>query len=220
MEGEQRTIGFVDLAGFTALTDRHGDQEAIEVAMIFFSHAREAVTNRGEVVKTIGDAVMLAFPTPAPALAALRDLLVHCQGTINQPALRSGLHHGPVLARDDDWFGATVNIAARVTATAPSGETHVTTIVADVARDQGEVVVDLGAHRLRHLAEPVALWAVRLVEPPEATSIDPVCHMRVDHTAAAAHVRDRGADLWFCSTSCLRAYLDHPAMFDPSPRGR
>ena len=85
--------------------------------------------------------------------------------------------------------------------------------MADVARAQGDTVVDLGAHRLRHLAEPVELWAVRLVEAPEATSIDPVCHMRVVHADAAAQVRDRGEDLCFCSTTCLRAFLDNPAMF-------
>ena len=124
MEREERTIGFVDLAGFTALTDRHGDEEAADVAMAFIGHAREATARRGEMVKTIGDAVMLAFSSPSRALAALKDLLQRCQATIHQPALRSGLHHGPVLARDGDWFGATVNIAARVTAAAPGGDTY------------------------------------------------------------------------------------------------
>lgn len=213
----ERTFAFVDLAGFTALTEAHGDHAAVDVVERFVESAQVAVSGRGDLVKTIGDAVMLAFPTPEDALLGVRDLLERCAAVPALPAPRAGLHHGPALARRDDWFGATVNLAARVAGQAFGGQTLTTAHVAVAARSLGVPVVDLGCFQLRNVSEPVELFQVELVPPPEAVSIDPVCRMQVAHTTAAGRLRHDDTDLWFCSLACVKAFVDDPARYAATP---
>lgn len=207
----ERTIAFVDLAGFTALTEVHGDDTAVNVLDIFTAAAVEIVARTGaELVKTIGDAVMLAAPKPRVGLDAVQQIFEACYASGAFPEPRGGLHHGPVVARDGDYFGATVNLAARLAGRASSGQTLATADVAQVAGDAGFGTVELGRHQLRNILEPVALWAVELCPTHIHLSIDPVCRMRVSCDAAIARVRHAGSEHWLCSLDCLRAFAADP----------
>ncbi|MDQ3777545.1 MAG: adenylate/guanylate cyclase domain-containing protein [Actinomycetota bacterium] len=117
------TFVFADIAGFTALTEAHGDEEAVALVGRFADGvAAELPAVQGEHVKTIGDALMLRIPEPADAIL----LGVRIVGGIFEghggPAVRVGLHHGAAVERDGDYFGAAVNLAARVSAVAAGGE--------------------------------------------------------------------------------------------------
>jgi class 3 adenylate cyclase len=118
------TILFTDLRGSTALYDRVGDLAAFDLVRSHFGELITAVTSEGgAVVKTIGDAVMATFPTPDRALSAamrMREAMrrINAARDAEDLALNIGVHEGPCLAvvLDDrqDYFGQTVNIAARV----------------------------------------------------------------------------------------------------------
>ncbi len=118
------TILFTDLRGSTALYDRVGDLAAFDLVRSHFGELISAVaTEGGAVVKTIGDAVMATFPSPDRALRAamrMREAMrkINAERGSEDLALNIGLHEGPCLAvmLDDrqDYFGQTVNIAARV----------------------------------------------------------------------------------------------------------
>lgn len=214
--GIAQTFAFVDLAGFTALTEVHGDETAVDIVEAFVEITRTAISGRGELIKTIGDAVMLAFASPSEALLAVRELLERVVDHSTLPATRSGLHHGSAIRRGDDWFGATVNLAARVAAQASGGQTLATAGVASTARGLGIPTVDLGCFDLRNVAEPVEIYQIELVAPIEAVSIDPVCRMQIAHTSAAGRLRHGDADLWFCSLGCVEAFAGDPARYaDP-----
>lgn len=202
-----RTFAFVDLAGFTALTEAHGDEAAVEIVDVFFERARSAVAGRGELVKTLGDAVMLAFKSPAEALVAVGELLEASVNDSMLPAPRAGLNHGPAIRQNDDWFGATVNLTARIASQAPGGETLATAEVASAARGLGLPTVDLGCFELRNIQEPVELFRIELIPPVEAISIDPVCRMQIAHGSAAGSLRQGDVELWFCSLTCMEAFL-------------
>jgi class 3 adenylate cyclase/YHS domain-containing protein len=207
----ERTIAFVDLAGFTALTEVHGDAAALDLVDAFTSVANRAVADvDAEIVKTIGDAVMVAAAGPAPGLEAVRRLFEACYAAPAFPDPRAGLHHGPVLPRDGDFFGATVNLAARVASRAGSGQVVATAVVAAEARAQRIDTVDLGEQRLRNVLDLVPLWAVELTPGHVDLSIDPVCRMRIGCQGAVARVRHAGAEHWLCSLDCLRAFAVDP----------
>ena len=118
------TILFTDLRGSTALYDRVGDLAAFDLVRSHFGELIAAVSAEGgAVVKTIGDAVMATFPTPDRALRSamrMREAMrkINAERGSEDLALNIGLHEGPCLAvmLDDrqDYFGQTVNIAARV----------------------------------------------------------------------------------------------------------
>ena len=207
----ERTIVFVDLAGFTALTEAHGDDAAVDLLDTFTAAAMESVADTtAELVKTIGDAVMLAAPSASVGLDATRRVFEACYANDAFPEPRGGLHHGPVVARDGDYFGATVNLAARVASRAGSGQTLVTAEIAQAARDAGLDTLELGAHQLRNIRQPVELWAVELCPTHFEFSIDPVCRMRISSRAATARVHHGGREHWLCSVDCLRTFAADP----------
>lgn len=127
------TVGFVDLAGFSAIADVHGDAAAITILERFETMVADALGERQAPVKWIGDEAMLAFPDPDTALRVLGGLLRACRAEPLLPLTRSGLNHGPVIRRGGDLFGTTVNVAARIAALAGPGELLATGPVAEVA---------------------------------------------------------------------------------------
>ena len=119
------TFLFTDLKGSTALYDRVGDIVAYDLVREHFRILHEIVVSEaGAVVKTIGDAVMATFSTPDRALAAALRMRDSVQGLKNDLLVKIGIHEGPCLAvtLNDrlDYFGQTVNIAARVQSLADS----------------------------------------------------------------------------------------------------
>jgi class 3 adenylate cyclase len=141
------TFAFVDLAGFTAMTEAHGDTEAVTIVRAFRDRALQVLGPDDELVKTIGDAVMLRFPTPEAAIVALRELLQR-ELVVGDAVLlpRAGAHHGPAVVVDGDYYGGTVNLAARVAGEASGGQLLVTTRAALAAR--------AAMHRVRRLLGP------------------------------------------------------------------
>ena len=118
------TFAFVDLAGFTAVTEAHGDREAVAILHAFRSRVEDALGADDELVKTIGDAVMLRFPTAVNAINALRELLSR-EITTPEAVLvpRAGAHHGCAVEVEGDYYGAAVNLAGtrrRIRQTGPA----------------------------------------------------------------------------------------------------
>jgi adenylate cyclase len=214
-----RTFAFVDLSGFTALTEAHGDTEAVATLARFRQLGRDALGPGDVLVKTVGDEAMLAFEHPGAAVAALRRLYEAALDDESLPLLRGGAHHGPAVVDGDDFFGASVNLAARVAGHAQAGQLLVTTAVAFAARDAGEVVTHLGTVRLRNIAEPVDLYEIEL-DPHPDTAVDPVCAMKVPTTGPAAiRLHHAGRDVWFCGLPCVARYAAAPDRYVTSAPG-
>jgi class 3 adenylate cyclase len=119
------TFLFTDLKGSTALYERVGDIVAYDLVREHFKALQEIVASEtGAVVKTIGDAVMATFATPDRALAAALRMRDSVHSLKNDLLIKIGIHEGPCLAvtLNDrlDYFGQTVNIAARVQSLASS----------------------------------------------------------------------------------------------------
>jgi len=135
------TFLFTDLKGSTALYERVGDLVAYDLVRQHFRVLHEVVAaEAGAVVKTIGDAVMATFPTPDRALAAalrMREEMARINSERNNEdlLLKIGIHEGPCLAvtlnDHQDYFGQTVNMAARVQGLASSRAIIVTKPVVD-----------------------------------------------------------------------------------------
>lgn len=127
MSERQATVLFADVSGSTKLYETAGDAIALEAISGCLAAARRATEAAGgRVVKTIGDEVMALFPAPDAAAHAAAEMqgkieaLKEVAGT--KLGVRIGFHCGPVLQQDDDIFGDTVNMAARLVAQAQKGE--------------------------------------------------------------------------------------------------
>jgi class 3 adenylate cyclase len=107
-------IAFLDLTGYTALAEEEGDEAAAELAASLASVVQEAAqAHRGRPVKWLGDGVMFHFADPGSAILSGLDLVEQTESEISVPA-RVGINAGAVIAQEGDYFGKTVNIAARI----------------------------------------------------------------------------------------------------------
>ena len=211
------TFVFADIAGFTALTEAHGDEQAADLIADFCAAVRaELPANGGEHVKTIGDAILLRIPDPGEAvLLALRVTHDLMRGH-GAPAVRAGLHHGSAVQREGDYFGAAVNLAARVAAEAAAGEVLLSGQTAALAPALAGVYYESrGRHELRNVREPVELFAaVRLGETDaRRLPIDPVCQMAVDPDHAPGRLIHDGTAYYFCTLTCAGAFAQEPERF-------
>ena len=206
----QATFAFVDLAGFTALTEAQGDEDAADFAVRFASLARAALGPGDRLIKTIGDAVLVTSPGPDSGVALVERLLGSAASDPSLPSLRAGLHHGEAVQRDGDVFGASVNLAARVAAEAHIGEVLGTEPIANAARESGIPVVDLGPIALKNVRRTIPLFSLALVLGASDTPVDPVCHNPVDRRMAAGRLRHQGREFWFCSLTCAAAFASNP----------
>lgn len=139
-------VAFVDLSGFTRLTEERGDAEAARVALRLAEISADvAATHRGRVVKLLGDGVLLRFDDAAAGVAGTIAIL-QALPRAGLPSGHAGVAVGPLIARDGDVFGRTVNLAARLADAAPEGRILVTSesaaaipSVRFTATDRGEV---------------------------------------------------------------------------------
>jgi class 3 adenylate cyclase len=107
-------IAFLDLTGYTALAEEEGDEAAAELASNLAGVVQEAAqAHRGRPVKWLGDGVMFHFADPGSAILSGLDLVERTEREISVPA-RVGINAGTVIAQEGDYFGRTVNVAARI----------------------------------------------------------------------------------------------------------
>jgi adenylate cyclase len=157
----EHTFAFADLVGYTALTEAHGDEAAADLALAFADEVSLLAAEHGvEVVKTLGDAVMVRCADHGEVVRFGLRLLEQFSGRRGFPAIRIGMHTGPAVERSGDWFGRTVNLAARVAATAQGGELLVTEATRVALDGDREVTMhDRGRQAFKNVLSPSLVYA-------------------------------------------------------------
>ena len=151
-------VVFADLSGFTRLTEESGDEVAAEVSLTLAQLASEvAARHDGTVVKLLGDGVYLHFGDPANAVRASLEIVGQARSHDLPPA-HVGVNAGPMLYDEGDYFGRTVNLAARIGAQASAGQVFVGEAVAQAVDRSAFRLRDAGEHQLKGIAGPVRVF--------------------------------------------------------------
>lgn len=165
------TILFSDIEDSTVLNDQLGDEDWVRLLGVHDALVHGCVDrHHGHVVKSQGDGFMIVFPDPASAVRAgiaIQDAI----GSSGKRALRRtpirvrvGIHCGPVVERDGDFFGTNVAMAARVAAQADGGEILVSDVVRQALRQVDDIVlVDARETPLKGLPGTHRLWEVAVL---------------------------------------------------------
>ena len=213
----------VDLAGFTALTEAHGDEVAASNVSRFYEMARQTLVGSTQLVKSIGDAVLLAADNSDDCASSVRLLMKTAESEENFPLVRAGIHTGTaVRSRDDrgliDYVGSGVNLAARVTGYATSGQVLLTETVTKELDSNRWQSRRLGKTPLENIPKPVLLFELILDDRPGG-DVDPVCRMRVSPGAVVGSIRRGEHHYVFCSLECVAAFANDPDGYTPSKEG-
>ena len=153
-------IAFLDLTGYTAIAEEHGDEAAAALATALAGVVNEAAQEHGgRPVKWLGDGVMFHFADPGNAILGGLTLIEQTDQAIRVPA-RIGINAGAVVAQEGDYFGRTVNVAARI---ADYAQPHEVLVSDDAKRSAGAAGVRfelIGDVPLKGVAEAVRLHRV------------------------------------------------------------
>jgi adenylate cyclase len=148
---------FFDITGYTRLTQERGDEAAAQLAGDLGELVqRVSVKHGGRPVKWLGDGVMLHFPDAGPGVEAALEMEVGVAGAGLPPA-HVGLHAGPVIFQEGDYFGQTVNVAARIAEYARAGEVIVSQEVVDASPGADVAFRDIGPVELKGVADALRL---------------------------------------------------------------
>jgi adenylate cyclase len=150
-------VCFVDLTGYTRLTEEQGDAVAAELAGRLAALV-EGISRRyaGRPVRWLGDGGMFVFREADAAVAAATEMVTQAQDS-GLPPTHIGIHCGPVVFQDGDIYGSTVNVAARLSARAAPGEVLVSKPVADRIAQPGRLE-PVGVVDLKGVAQPLQVW--------------------------------------------------------------
>lgn len=162
-ESQTPAMCFLDISGYTRLTAEHGDSAAADLAEKTRRLVeRSAISHDGRAVKWLGDGVMFHFTTSQRAVEAATDM-VQAVAAAGMAPTHVGIHSGPVIFREGDYYGQTVNIAARIGDFARPGEVLVSQAVVDMV-DAGSVTfTEIGPVELKGVGEALVLYSA---QPP------------------------------------------------------
>ena len=157
-------ICFLDITGYTRLTQERGDEAAADLAATVARLVqRSSVQHRGKPIKWLGDGVMFYFGDPGPGVRAALEM-VDGLAAAGLPPAHVGLHAGPVLFQEGDYFGQTVNLAARIADYARPGEVLVSQAVANGSQEKGLAFAEIGPVELKGVSGTVHLLRASLAQ--------------------------------------------------------
>jgi adenylate cyclase len=218
-----RCFAFVDLCGFSAFTERHGDESTVVVLANFRTALREIAARRGvRVTKWLGDGAMLGSGDTGATVAMVLEVAARASaaGPAGGPALllpiRAGLAEGPVrLFEGDDYIGRATNVASRLCDAAMPGQVLATRDVAARA-PQWVATSEALPYPVRGFDQPIE--AVRLgIATSELTVTDPICGLVLPHVAGlVGRWGPNGTRTYFCSAACALAW-EHDQSAGPVP---
>jgi adenylate cyclase len=152
---------FLDITGYTRLTEERGDAAAADLAARLAGLVRRSAQEHdGTPVKWLGDGVMFYFREPADAVLAALEM-VEVLGRQGLPPAHVGIHAGPVIFQDGDYFGRTVNLAARIAEYARPGEVLVSQEVVDAAEGGPVTFTEIGPVELKGVPGALRLHTAR-----------------------------------------------------------
>jgi class 3 adenylate cyclase len=150
-------VCFLDLTGYTRLTEERGDEAAADLAETLAAVVRRrSQEHGGRPVKWLGDGVMFYFQDPGDGVLAALDM-VDGVATEALPPARVGIDAGPVIFQEGDYYGRTVNIAARIAEYARQGEVLVSQEVVDAVEGAPVTFTGIGAVELKGVSGALRL---------------------------------------------------------------
>ncbi|MBV9659701.1 MAG: adenylate/guanylate cyclase domain-containing protein [Acidimicrobiales bacterium] len=202
----ERCFAFIDLSGFTAFTERFGDERTVSVLAGFRSRVREVAARRGvRVTKWLGDGAMLSSADSSAVVSMVVELSVRVPDTVPL-SLRAGLASGAVIMFEgDDYIGRPANVAARLCDLACPGQTLATREVASQA-PRWVFVTPARAYDVSGFERPVEAAEISLATAEE-TTIDPCCGLPLPVNSGLDTRFGPDQRVYrFCSTACAVAW--------------
>lgn len=206
-------ILMADLTGYTAMTDVHGGASAAKLVNKYMEIVDAALHGTTKVMQRIGDQVVMIAENSGDLLETAKRLNNLTHEEHHFLSIHAGLHFGEILIEDNNLFGSTVNVAARIMNAASRGQILCSSNFLDqLSTESQQLFRSIGSHKLKNVMTQVELFEV-IQDSTHEVYIDPVCHMHIDSTKSSPTADHGGVTYHFCSEHCKSLFLEAPELF-------
>ncbi len=206
------TLLIADLAGYTAMTEAHGNRSAAEIVTRYMEIVQDSLHRDTRLVEQVGDEVMIVSSSADNILSTAIKIRNNIEREPFFPAIHAGLHAGMILEMDGRYFGTTLNLTSRITAYAKTDQILCTEPFCDLVGNlEGIEFHALGLVKFKNIVEPIAIFEIITAHREDNTSIlDPVCRMLANLNTAPAQHSYEGKTYYFCSSDCAKIFGQGP----------
>lgn len=203
-----------DLAGYTSLTETHGDLLAVKTVYRYIEIIKNCLNPESKIIERIGDEVLIMSVNPKDLLHTAINLLDAIENEADFPSIHLGIHFGKILIREGKYFGTTLNLTSRISSHSKGGQILCSREIVELLRDQHDFdFIELGYIRFKNITNPVEVFEVKVKSGDLHIAIDPVCKMQVNKTHTLSKTSFNNSIFYFCSHECLTLFIDKPEIF-------
>ena len=205
-------ILMADLSGYTAMTDAHGGESAARIVNKYMQLVDSAVHGSSRIVQRIGDQVVLIGDNADDMVITAQKLNSLTLEEHHFLSIHAGLHYGPIFIENDNLFGSTINVAARIMNLASRGQVLCSSQFKTMLTDPTKFK-SVGSYSLKNLMMEFELHELLQDQQSDSFNIDPVCHMHIDVSKSEFTFILNGMTYYFCGPHCRSLFKDSPASF-------
>ena len=198
-------ILMADLSGYTALTETHGAHSAADLVDKYIRIAEQCLVGDSRLHERTGDELMIVSASADNLLATAVMIYNHTSKEEHFLRVHGGLHYGPVLQRNNYFFGSTINLVSRIAAKAGTDGFWCSSVFVNALSHASAYKLEpKGNHLFKNITEEIGIFKV-MNEYNNEPYIDPVCRMLIlDTKKAITDANEPG--MYFCSTHCSETY--------------
>ncbi len=202
-----------DLTGYTAMTDVHGGASAAKIVGKYMEIVDTALHGTAKVMQRIGDQVVMIAENAVDLLQTARKLNTLTREEQHFLSIHAGLHYGEIVIENNNLFGSTINVAARIMNVACRGEIICSSnFFTQLPPESQQLFRSIGIRKLKNVMTQIELFELIPMLANEVY-IDPVCHMHIDRTKPSQFADHSGVTYHFCGEHCKLLFLAAPEQF-------
>jgi class 3 adenylate cyclase len=203
-----------DLAGYTSLTEVHGDLSAADIISRYIEIVKESLKDNTTLVDKIGDEILITSSNTDSLLKTAIDLFDRTENEPDFPSIHIGLHAGKVIKRAGKYFGHTLNLTSRICSYSRAGQILCSQEIIKVVENTGNYnFLKIGDVQFKNVTKSVAVYEIIMKLNRKKLSIDSVCKMQVDIDNPPAKIPYKEKTYFFCSYECSKKFINNPEDF-------
>lgn len=210
----EKIVGILmaDLSGYTAMTEIHGDNAAVEMIEKYIKMGQNSLAGNSHLLERTGDQLLIVSED-ADDLAKTAIALKHrTEKEPNFLGIHCGLHYGPVIERNNHLFGAVVNMAARIASSAAENKILCSKEFVEALKYPEKLqLISQGNIDFKNVLEAAEIFEVLplIQKKTRKIYIDPVCHIRLSAMEIHISLIDGEDEYFFCSEECRKIFQEH-----------
>jgi adenylate cyclase len=210
----EKTVGILmaDLSGYTAMTEIHGDNAAVEMIEKYIEMGQKSLVGKSYLFERTGDQLLIVSEDADDLAKTAIELKRTTEKEPHFLGIHCGLHYGSVIEQNHHLFGSVVNMAARIAGSATQNKIFCSKEFIDVLKYAEKFqFLPQGNIDFKNVLESAEIFEMLPSVEKKAREIyvDPVCHLQLNATETRISLTEGDSEYFFCSEECKKIFQEH-----------